>query len=297
MIPLRTVLCPVDFSPATPRQVDLAADLCRAFGARLVVHHNRHSLGTGASVGWMWNADRLRESQAALETRLRDCLARVPDGIAAEPLLTEGPVSRAVLAVSEAIEADLVVLTAHGTMADDHMSITERILESGERAVLVLHEPAVESRTPHFASASADPQVVLAATDLTPESAAAIELGCDLARRLPIELHLLHFVANGRSRRAHDDGSIEEARKRLLALVPEGLGDRTIVHAEQGDPATGIPQAAERFSASCIVMGEHARTPLRRWFGRDTSRAVLHQARCPVWYVPAAGASRRAATG
>jgi len=27
-------------------------------------------------------------------------------------------------------------------------------------------------------------------------------------------------------------------------------------------------------------------TPLRRWFSRDTARAILHQARCPVWYVP-----------
>ena len=57
MIALKTVLCPVDFSAATPRQVDLAAELSRTFGARLVLHHNRHSLGAVASVGWMWNAD------------------------------------------------------------------------------------------------------------------------------------------------------------------------------------------------------------------------------------------------
>ena len=36
MFALHTVLCPVDFSPATPRQVDIAADLCRAFGAKLI---------------------------------------------------------------------------------------------------------------------------------------------------------------------------------------------------------------------------------------------------------------------
>ena len=57
MMPIRTVLCPVDFSPATSRQVDVAADLCRAFRARLVLHHNVASMGTVASVGWMWNAD------------------------------------------------------------------------------------------------------------------------------------------------------------------------------------------------------------------------------------------------
>ena len=40
MIAIRIVVCPVDFSPVTAHQVDLAADVCRAFGARLVLHHN-----------------------------------------------------------------------------------------------------------------------------------------------------------------------------------------------------------------------------------------------------------------
>jgi len=26
---------------------------------------------------------------------------------------------------------------------------------------------------------------------------------------------------------------------------------------------------------------------LRRWFSRDTSKAVMHRAHCPIWYVPA----------
>src|SRR5829696_2881873 len=123
MIALRTVLCPVDFSPATLRQVDLASDLCRAFGARLVLHHNKHSLGTGASIGWMWNADHPGEPQASIEARLQDCLSRVPGGVNSEGHITEGPVSRAVLAMADSFDADLIVLTAHATHADDHASI------------------------------------------------------------------------------------------------------------------------------------------------------------------------------
>jgi len=48
MIAIRTVVCPVDFSPATSRQVDLASDVCRAFGARLILHHNVSDLSVGA---------------------------------------------------------------------------------------------------------------------------------------------------------------------------------------------------------------------------------------------------------
>jgi nucleotide-binding universal stress UspA family protein len=290
MIALETVLCPVDFSPATPRQVDLAAEVCRAFGARLVLHHNRHSLGAVASVGWMWNADHHGDSQTAVEAKLQECLARVPSDVRAEPLMTEGPVSRAVLAAGEVVTADLVVLTAHGTMADDHASITHRVLEESGRAVLVLHEPKVEPRTPRFASTPDGPQVVVAPTDLEPVSRAALEVGFDLARQLPIELHLLHVLPGGHMWRGHHAGTDEEVLARLRAFVPGDLTGRVKVDVEHGKAGHGIAAAAERLSAVCIVMGEHTGAA-HRWLGRDTPHVVLHEAHCPVWYVPGARAA------
>jgi nucleotide-binding universal stress UspA family protein len=208
----------------------------------------------------------------------------VPEGVTVEPIITEGPVSHTILRLSDEVSADLIVLTAHGTHADDHASITRQMLENGRRAVLVLHDPGIESRTPRFAGKSAERQVVVAPTNLTPNSRAALELGFDLARTLPIELHLLHILPNGRSRR--NGASDADAQSQLRALVPADLADRVKLHLEHGEPAGGIAQAADRLSASCIVMGEHARTPVRRWFSRDTSREVLDQAHCPVWYVP-----------
>jgi nucleotide-binding universal stress UspA family protein len=286
MIAIRTVLCPVDFSPATPRQVDLGADLARAFGAGLVLYHNVESLGIGASVGWMRNADRHDNPQATAEARLRECLTCVPDGVSVEPLITQGPNSSAVLMVADAIDADLVLLTAHGTMSEDHASITEQMLERGHRAVLVLHDHSEETRTPQFASRSGEPQVVIAATDLAPGSRSAMEVGFDLARKLPIELHLLHVLPKSRKNHAADAESAEKVRSQLRALVPEDVGARAQVQVDYGHPAEGIARVAQQLSAACIVMGEHTRNPLRRLFRRDTPREVLHQARCPVWYVP-----------
>lgn len=287
MLALKTVLCPVDFSPATPRQVDLAGELSRTFGARLVLHHNRHSMGNVASVGWMWNAAHHGDSQVVVDAKLRDCLARLPEGVRAEPLTTEGPASRAVLAAGALVNADLVVLTAHGTRADDHASITEQMLEDGGRAVLVLHEAAIEPRTPRFTPGSADPQVVVAATDFEPVSRAALELGFDLIRQLGIELHLLHVLPSARAWRSHPAGSDEEVLARLRSLVPDDLAARVKVDVEHGDVGHGIATAADRLSAVCIVMGEHTRTAGgRRWFGGNPPSVVLHEAHCPVWYVP-----------
>jgi nucleotide-binding universal stress UspA family protein len=288
MIALRTVLCPVDFSSATPRQVDVAADLCRATGARLVLHHNRHWLGVGGSVGWMRAASQPGESQDALEAKLQACLSRLPADVTVEPVMTEGPVARTVLTVVEAIDPDLVVLTAHGQRADDHSSITQRLLEEGRRAVLVLHEPHLEPRTPSFAAKTDESQIVLTPIDLGPRAQPALDVAFNLARTLPIELHLLHVIEK---RRADAD----DALRQLRALVPDDLAERVRPLVEHGDPATVIPQAADRLSAACIVMGEQAPKWLGRWFRTDTPRTVLDHARCPVWYVPAE--PRAVATG
>jgi nucleotide-binding universal stress UspA family protein len=289
MMALKIVLCPVDFSSATSRQIDVAADLCQAFGAKLVVHHNRHALGSGPGVGWMWSADHHSDTQASLEKKLQDCVACASEGLTTETLLTEGPRARSVLAAGEAVNADLVVLTAHGRHAEDHASITELLLEEGRRAVLVLHERSIEPRTPHFAAGTAERQVVVAPTDLTSKSSAALAVAFDLARTLSIELHLLHLLPKRASFRRPD--STAEALAQLRGLIPEDLQGRVEAHVEYGDPSNGIAGFAEQIGAACIVMGEHTRTPLRRLFRPGISRAVLHHAHCPVWYVPGSGAA------
>jgi nucleotide-binding universal stress UspA family protein len=273
MIALRTVLCPVDFSPATPRQVDVAADLCRAFGARLVLHHNLLSMGTVASVGWMYHADHPPASPEQVEARLREHLARISDGLETEARITQGPSSQTVLREIEAVDADLIVLSTHGKAADDHASVTEQVLAS-------------EHHTPHFASGAGEQQTVLAPTDLTPESHAAVQMAVDLARRLNVELHLLHLLPVGSHKRSDYEGLAAQARQELVALIPDDLASRVRLHIEDGDAAKGIVRVAEAIGADCIVMGEHTRAPFRRWLSKDTSRAVLREAPCPVWYIP-----------
>jgi len=286
MIPIRTVLCPVDFSPATARQVDVSADLCRAFGARLVLHHNVSSMGTVASVGWMYHADHPPASPDQIEGRLREHIARVSNGLDVEARITRGPSSQTVLQEIEATGADLIVLSTHGKEADDHASITEQVLANAQRSVLVLHDEQVEHHTPHFASAGGAEQVILAPTDLTPEAQAAVQTAIALARQLKVELHLLHLLPVGSHKRSDYDGLLNQTRQELLALVPEDVASRVKLHIEDGDPGKGIVRVAEATGADCIVMGAHTRAPVRRWLSRDTSRAVLREAPCPVWYIP-----------
>lgn len=287
MIAIRTALCPVDFSPASLRQVELAADICRAFDARLVLHHNVNDVSAGAGVAWMWRADHPAPQWADAVERLGQLAERVPGGVPLETCVTNGGVTTAVLSVAEAADADLVVLSEHAGKTQDHESVIEALLERTHRAVLALHDPGEDLTLPRFASARDHNlmQSVLAPANLTTDTHPSLDVAFDLARLLPVRLHLLHVIEPRPVRHISeaDPASIEP---RLTALVPPDLVARTSVHLEQGDPVPAIIHTARRLSVSCIVMGEHTRVLVKRWLTRDTARAVLHGAPCPVWYVP-----------
>jgi len=285
MAAIQTILCPVDFSKATERQLAMATDLARLFGARLVLHHNVSTALAGAGVGWMYAAEHHGvESESDAHEALAKLVASVPEGIPAEGRITKGGHAMSVVVTAEVEGAELVVVVTHGQSTEDHASVTESVLDRSRCLVLALHESSIDAAAPRFASSAAGPQVVLVPTDFSADARPAVDFAFELARRLPLELHLVHVEPPGRA------DAVEADRRRLEALVPAELAGRVRFQVATGDPGREIAAAAERLSAACIVMGEHARSPLRRWFTHDTSHDVLHLAHCPVWFVPAGAA-------
>jgi nucleotide-binding universal stress UspA family protein len=288
MAAVRTVLCPVDFSPASRRQLDFAADLCRLLGAKLVIHHNLGAAPPGAAVGWMWSEAHAEvPSEASDEERLQELMAGLPGDVEVEAKITHGLPSAAVVRVGELVGADLVVITTHGAPTEDHSSVTEQVVERARCAVLALHEERGETDPPRLLGDRTAPFPVVVPTDFTRAAAPAVDCALELARHLPLELHLLHVVAPGDGAGTPAEAAIlDERRRRLAALVPSELAERAQVHVISGDPGHEIAAAVDRLGASFVVMGEHPKGGWRRWFTHDTSRDVLHETRCPVWYVP-----------
>jgi nucleotide-binding universal stress UspA family protein len=301
MLQIRTVLCPVDLTALDARAIDLAVEVCRSFDARLILHHNLNDVPAGAAVSWMYQQEhkngRSPEKQAS--DGLRRLMATLPPEIRAEARLSNGGTATAVLHVEQDTAADLVILSTRGASTPDHSSITEQILEESVCPVLALHEgdePAL-----HIAPSDIRILDVLVPTDFSPSGERATLYACELARVLPVRLHLLHVIPRKGSwvetgpflagTQVLEDGSVAEARARLAAAVPQELENRVTVHVEVGDAAEKISEMSVRLGVSCIVMGAHARTLLRRYFTRDTSLALLHKASCPVWFVPEAQAA------
>jgi len=292
MNPIRTVVCPIDFSPATARQVGLASDICRAFGAQMVLHHNVTDVSVGAAVSWMWHADHVPAGPTSVDDQLRRYVRSVPRDVEVETCITRGAVIEGVLAVSDAAEADLVVLCEHAGKAEDHASVIEFMLARSNRAVLALHDQGADAALPRFVSGDGEQsvtQAIVVPVNVNNTAHPQVDLACDLARLFPLRLELLHVIESGTG----ESASSSATRQRLHDLVAPDLASRASVHVDSGDPVSAIVSAARRLSAVCIVMGEHTRVPLKRWFKRDTSRAVLHEAHCPVWYVPSGAVAAR----
>lgn len=281
MADIRTILCPVDFSTLTRREIDLAVDLARAFGAKLVLHFNLDAASPGLTMGWMWNQVNVGEkvTEASAEEALKQLLAELPPDVEGEARLSQGPVGQSVLYLAAQLPADLLLLASHGASTEEHRSVAERLIDQSSCPVLVLHEGDAAASGVGLDGASAP---LLVADDGSSGAARALAFARSLAARLPFELHLLRVAESGGGAAA-----LDEARAELGARLPEDLRAKSHLHVVTGEPEAEIAAAASRLGARWIVMGTHARGLLRRLFTRDTAQAMLHRAPCPICFVPA----------
>lgn len=298
---IQTVLCPIDFSTLSDFELKLAVEICESFDARLVLHHNLAAAAPGLQKAWEWeetHQDRPEEvTEPEAREHMTEILGRIPSGVKAEARISRGPVGLVLLYIIKEISADLVILGSHGWSSEEHTSLSERIIESAPCPVLTIQEGRGDERAFRLHAAEGlGASRVLVPTDFSDDAATAVAYALELARRSPIEVHLLHVQTQRPAPMTpvdHTEAAVtgedaaEETRHRLEELVPADLAERVTCHVEVGSPADGIMAEAKKLDAELIVMGEHARGFFRRFFTRDTSREMLHRARCPVWFVPA----------
>ncbi len=283
MSQMKIVLCPVDFSDLTRQELALASEVCEAFGAHLVMHHNLSAVGPGFTRAWEWHEVHRADdtSSPKAEERLRKILAELPRTFTAEASVSHGPIATIVLQLAEKLPADLLILGSHGWSTEDHASVTERLIERSPCPVLTIHEGADVTRFRLRAAEGGAAVPVLVATDLSESAQPAVEYAFELARKAPLRLHLLHVVPV-----SADTNAVKAAERSLHQLVPPDLAARTTCQVAHGDSIAEILSTSKRIEPAFLLMGEHARGFFRRFFTRNTAQELLHRAACPVWFVP-----------
>ena len=300
MSEIKTVLCPVDFSPLSEVELNLAAQLCERFGARMILQHNIDDVPpVYLANAWMYSETHMypeeeREAQASLT--LRAMLEKLSKSIKCEGKITFGRLEDSILQLADQLPADLIVMGTHGASSAKHVSHTDRVLAESPCPVLTTGETGavVVFADPNNSSSL---QTVVLPMDFSEHSLHALEYALGLMDLFPFTLHVLHVegpLALGDLRAlAHSLHFQEERRHRTTAsldrlkpLVPTRYLSHVKFEVRVGPVVDEIVAYARSVHAKLIVMGAHPKNVLDKLIFGVNSQGVLHRSPCPVWLVP-----------
>jgi universal stress protein A len=300
MISIKTVLCPMDFSPITGRVLGLAIQVSQLFNSKLVLHHSNENGLLTQEV-----PNELEDFQA--DKALQEMIARAPSSIHVESRITKGHAHRSILDLARSLPADLIVMGTHGRsgVRDTLLgSTTERVITQSLCPVLTAHDIGHNMILPERGDLAAEGRAqVLVPLDLFPHSRNTLEYTCGLLEVLPIDLHLVHVVepVSWDDTRGATHFNVPEflhlrvmdARDSLRALIPTGLENRVHVHVRVGPVIRVILDYAAQIEARLIIMGITRKSTLKNLFLGTHAYGTLRGSPCPVWIVPGSGSSAK----
>ena len=300
MSEIRTVLCPVDFSPLSEVELNLAAQLCERFGARMILQHNIDDVPpVYLANAWMYSETHMypeEEKEAQASRSLRIMLEKFSKSIACEGKITFGRLEDSILQLAGQLPADLIVMGTHGPSSAKHVSYTDRVLAESPCPVLTTGETGAATLFPDPNNSSSLQTVVLP-MDFSEHSLHALEYALSLMDVLRFTLHVLHVEAplalEDLRALAHSLHFQEERRHRTSAsldrlkpLVPTNYLSQVKFEVRMGSVVDAIITYAQSVRATLIVMGAHPKNVLDRLIFGVNSQGVLHRSPCPVWLVP-----------
>jgi nucleotide-binding universal stress UspA family protein len=300
MAALRSILCSVDFSDQSQQALRWALALASRHESRITVITAVEPLLASAA------KMRLGTDLARTETvpALQEFVAAVvPKGTAwASPpalLVKVGDAPEVILESAASGHADLIVMGTQGLGGFRKLllgSTTERVLRLTRVPVLAVPMGAAECVALGPEGGRLDLRGILAPTDFSPTSLAALDWAAMLAQENSVPLVMAHVVAPlavAPQWRPYveeaDEQRVREARARLAQLstrLPATQARELVVSL--GRPADAIAAIADERDAGLIVMGLTGTEDASRRPGSIAYR-VLALSRVPVLVVPAAG--------
>ena len=298
---IKTVLCPIDFSPLSEKELGLATQICERFDAQMIVHHNIDTVPPiYLANAWMYSETHMypeEEKEAIASKTLESILEKLPKSIKREGKITFGSLDESILFLVEKLPADIIVMGTHGASKPGHASGTDRVLTQSPCPVLTTCDPGVDTLFAKSTTDACSRQPVLVPMDFSQHSLGALEYGLSLMDELPLELHLLHveapmalddlkalghFLDFEDQKHRRMDASLD----RLKMLIPTNYLSRVKFEVRMGSVVEEIIAHAASVQAVFIIMGAHNKNVIDHLIFGAHSRGVLHKSPCPVWLVP-----------
>lgn len=290
-----TILCGIDFSPASDAACKVAALLAERHREPLILVH---ALSTVAVPPMYLNFSMLDEMRSSAEQALGELAVRMggeEKGVSTR--IVAGEPDEVVLAEAEKSGARLIVLGSVGARGVKWLlgSTADRVVSRSRVPVLAVRGefPAAEWLEKRR------PLRVAVAAELAPSSEPAIDWAAHLSEHAPCEFVVTHlsWPPEEYERLAidapmHLDRThplVAEVIRRDLAHAAQRLEEagpaRVIVESNMGSTAAAIVRVAVREQADLLVVGR-GREEGRHWWDQSISRAVLRHAAMSVVCVP-----------
>lgn len=304
---IKTILCPVDLSPASIPVLSTALAIARREDATVTVVHVLEPLLVQASA--------LAFEKGALEQVAANELLTLigktapdagldPDAVAHD--VRFGEPSEAILEAIEQDDPDLVVMGTQGFRGARKLffgSTAARVLAKSTKPVLTVpsdgFDPTLREESPAFGLTR-----IVVAVNFTEAALHAIEPAADLARKWGLPLVLVHIVEHAPGlehwREMLDDyhaQRTDRARRELELIAREIPGVPVAVISTGGTPEEAIVEIAGREPGTLIALGVSAKGHRRSAFQLgSTAYRLLCLSRRPVLILPAPQAHKRVET-
>lgn len=149
MLPIRTVVCPLDFSEPSNKALQVAIEMAVHFQAELVILHVISPVRPVLSdPGYIFVAPEGYEQQEKMtaEEQLRIATKQFPAELKLRTAIGTGDAADEIVRIAKTEAADLIVISTHGLTGWRHLvfgSVAEKVIRLADRPVLVI--PAHDS--------------------------------------------------------------------------------------------------------------------------------------------------------
>ncbi len=160
MLPIKTVLCPTDFSEPAQQAFDLAVNLASDIGAALVLVNIVPVLPpvpTDPNYPFLI-PEYERMLHADANEKLRTLAERVPKSMAVRTIIGHGDAANEIVRIAESENADMIVIATHGATGFRHLvfgSVAEKVVRLAKCPVLTTRAHAPEANKPEEVEATA----------------------------------------------------------------------------------------------------------------------------------------------
>ena len=298
-LPVRGILCPMDFSEFSVRALRYAILMAGHFEAHLFVQHTvpSHSLfhpgGASRDSPSLYVQSEIKQARLKISGLLKEAGLKPAE---VHVFLNEGKVVDRILETVSKHSIDLVVMGTHGHKGFSRLvlgSVAEETIHRAGCPVLVVSHPEADL-TDAVHRFGARWQSILLATDLSDHSDRALAYALQWACSWGSKVLIFHAVEEGAPALKGATDLLPEYNasfKKLLSsawdkirhLVPEAVGPSCEVTYEvrPGHPKEEILRLAEEKGSDLIIMGARGSGRATGSWG-SVSSAVVRDGRFPV---------------